>query len=85
MEIEVLENSKNDVEIKLNSVTTAEILRTYLNDAGIEFAAWRREHPDKPIVFKIKTDKGTVKKAVSDAVASIKKDLDSFEKEAKKK
>ncbi len=85
MEIEVLEASKSDIEIKTDNVTVAEILRTYLNEQGIEFAAWRREHPDKPIVFKIKSSGKTVKKAVGDAVLQIKKDLENVEKELKKK
>ena len=55
-----------------------------MNEAGIEFAAWRREHPSKPIIFRIQTGSGTVKKAVSEAVSAIKKDLDAVEKGLKK-
>ena len=54
-----------------------------MNENGVDFAAWRREHPTKPIVFKIKSSKG-VKKAVSEAVDAIKKDLDLVLKAAKK-
>ncbi|MAG37859.1 hypothetical protein CMI45_00530 [Candidatus Pacearchaeota archaeon] len=84
MEIEILKSEKDDAEVKIDNVTIAEILRVYLNNQDIEFTAWRREHPTKPAVLKIKTEKGTVKKAVSDAVSQIKKDLDSVEKEVKK-
>ena len=83
MHIEIVESSKDEIELRTESVTIAEILRVYLNENGVDFAAWRREHPTKPIVFKIKSSKG-VKKAVSEAVDAIKKDLDLVLKAAKK-
>lgn len=85
MNIEILKNEKNDIELKIDSITTAEILRDYLNKNGIEFAAWRREHPSKPIIFKITASSGTAKKAVSDAVEAIKKDCDAIVSAVKKK
>ena len=75
MEIEILKKDKNEIELKIDNITVVEILRVYLNKQGIEFAAWRREHPSKPVVFRIETKSGTAKKAVSDAVSEIKKDL----------
>lgn len=74
MEIEVLKSDKNAVELKVDNLTVAEILRVYLNEQGVQFAAWRREHTDKPIIFRIQTSGKTVKKAVGEAVAAIKKD-----------
>ena len=74
MNIEIIKSDKNDIELKIDNITVAEILRVYLNNQGIDFAAWRREHPDSPIVFKIKSTKGTVKEAVKKAVIAIKKD-----------
>jgi len=85
MEIEIIEQDKNNVKVKTDNLTVVEILRTYLNEQGIDFAAWRREHPSKPAVFEIKSSGKTVKKAVSDVVVGIKKDLDLVEKEMKKK
>jgi len=75
MELEVLKSEKNLVEIKIDNVTVAEILRAYLNEQGVEFAAWRREHPSKPAQMRIESSGKTVKKEVSDAVAAISKDL----------
>jgi len=69
----------------MNNLTIAEILRVYLNEQGIEFAAWRREHPTKPLLFRIQSSGKTVKKAVSEAVSAIKKDLEDIEKGLKKK
>jgi DNA-directed RNA polymerase subunit L len=84
MEIEILNDNKNEVELKMDNVTVAELLRVYLNEQGIEFAAWRREHPTKPIMFRIKSSGKTVKKAVGDAISTVKKDLDDVEKSMKK-
>ena len=78
MKIEILSHDKNNLEIKLNNPTVAEILRVYLNAQGIEFAAWRREHPTKPIIFKIQSEGKTVKKALSEAGEAIKKDLEKI-------
>ncbi len=79
MNIEIINQEKNNLEIKLDNPTVAEVLRVYLNAQGIEFAAWRKEHPTKPIIFKIQSSK-SIKKAVSDAVETIKKDLENIER-----
>lgn len=78
MNIEILEQDKNNLELKIDNITIAEILRVYLNKQGIEFAAWRREHPTKPVIFKIKSSDKSMKKEISDAVSAIKKDLNKF-------
>lgn len=82
MNIEVVTQEKNETVLHIDNLTVAEILRVYLNEQGAEFAAWKREHPFKPLVFKIQT--GNVNKAVSDAVDAIKKDLDKIVKAVKK-
>jgi DNA-directed RNA polymerase subunit L len=84
MEVEIVKEEKNEIELKVDDVTVAEILRVYLNEQGIDFAAWRREHPTKPAIFKIRSSGKTVKKVVSDAVSGIKKDLVGIEKSLKK-
>ncbi|MCH7567970.1 MAG: hypothetical protein IIA87_00980 [Nanoarchaeota archaeon] len=85
MEVEIINSEKNDFDIRIDNLTVAEILRVYLNEQGIKFAAWRREHYSKPIIFKIQTSGKTVKRAVSEAVAAIKKDSDAIIKGLKKK
>jgi DNA-directed RNA polymerase subunit L len=82
MEMKILKQEKDNVELKMNNVTVAEILRVYLNAQGIDFAAWRKEHPDRPIIMKIQGK--DVKKEVSNAVKAIKKDLDEIVKGVKK-
>ena len=84
MNIEIVKNEKNELEIKIDNLTVAEIIRDYLYRTGIKFAAWRREHPSKPIIFKIESSDKTVKKAVSDAADAIKKDCDKILTSVKK-
>jgi DNA-directed RNA polymerase subunit L len=84
MEIKILNNSKDELEIELDNLTIAEILRVYLNkDSSVTFAAWKREHPTKNPIMLIKTKGKTPKKAVEDAIAEIEKELEKSEKEFK--
>ncbi len=78
MNVEVIKNEKNSAEIRVDNLTIAEILRIYLNRNGVQFAAWRREHPSKPLVFKIESSGKIVKKEVSEAVEMIKKDCNKI-------
>lgn len=80
MNIEIISQSANGCEIRVDNLTVAEILRVYLNEQGIKFAAWRRDHLTKPVIFKIETSGKTVKKAVADAVSAISKDLNIIAK-----
>ncbi len=84
MDIEIISSSKDEMEFKIDNITLAELLRVYLNkDSGVEFAAWKREHPSEKPTFKVTTKGKTPKKAVSDAVSSAVKDLDRVEKDFK--
>lgn len=74
MMIEITKQEKNEIEMKIDNLTVAELLRVYLNRQGVEFAAWRREHPTKPIVFRVQS-KDSVKKELGEAVKAIEKDL----------
>ena len=85
MEINVLKSSKDEIEVELGSLTIAEILRVYLNrDSSVTFVAWKREHPTEKPVLLVKTKGKTAKKAISDAVSAITKDLDKLESDFKK-
>jgi len=77
MEIDVLKSSKDEIEVQLGNLTIAELLRVYLNKySDVSFTAWKRAHPTEKPVLVVKTKGKTAKKAVSDAVVSITKDLD---------
>jgi DNA-directed RNA polymerase subunit L len=85
MEVEILKSSKDEIEVQLDNLTIAEVLRVYLNkDSGVSFAAWKREHPSENPILKIKTKGKTAKKAVNDAVSAATKDLDKIENDFKK-
>ena len=85
MQIEIFKQEKNEIELKIDNPTIVELLRVYLYKQDIEFAAWRREHPTKPLIFRIQSSGKTVKKALSDAISEIKKDLDKMSSSLKKK
>ena len=77
MEVNVLKSSEEELEVELENVTLAEILRVYLNeDSGVTFAAWKREHPTKKPVLKITTKGKTPGDAIGDAVSSLTDELD---------
>jgi DNA-directed RNA polymerase subunit L len=85
MEINVLKSSKDEVEMQVENLTIAELLRVYLNkDPSVTFAAWKREHPSEKPIIKITVKGKTIKKAVNDAVDSAVKDLEKIERDFKK-
>ena len=85
MEVNVLKSEKDEMEVEIESVTIAEILRVYLNkDSAVTFAAWRREHPTKKPVLLVKTKGKAPKKAIADAVNFCEKDLDNLNGDFKK-
>lgn len=81
----VLKESKDEIELEFDNVTIAEILRVYLNkDSGVAFAAWKREHPTENSILLVRTKGKTAKKAINDAVSAITKELDKNLAEFKK-
>ncbi len=85
MEINILKNTKEELEAEIESLTIVEILRVYLNeDPVVLFAAWKREHPTENPILKVKTKGKTAKKAINNAVAKIIQELDKFESNFKK-
>jgi len=85
MEVNILKDSKDEIEVELESLTIAEILRVYLNkDSSVSFAAWKREHPTKKPILAVRTKGKTAKKAIADAIVSLEKDLDKVYSDFKK-
>ncbi|MFH1503721.1 MAG: RpoL/Rpb11 RNA polymerase subunit family protein [Candidatus Diapherotrites archaeon] len=85
MEINILKNSKDEMEFQIDSLTLVEILRVYLNkDPAVTFVAWRREHITKNPIMLVKTKGKSSKKALSDSILAITKDLDEVEADFKK-
>lgn len=85
MEIKVLKSSKDEIEVQLENLTLAELLRVYLNkDSAVSFTAWKRNHPTEKPVLVVKTKGKTAKKAINDSVNLITKDLDKILDDFKK-
>lgn len=85
MKVNYIKDEKNEAEIEIDSITIAELLRAYLiGDDSVSFVAWKREHPTKNPVLKIKTNGKSARKAVSDSISRIGKELDKLEAEFKK-
>lgn len=78
MNVEIISHESDLIELRVDNLTVAEILRVYLNEQGIKFAAWRRDHLTKPVIFRIESSGKSIKKAVSEAVSAISKDLNSL-------
>lgn len=75
MEIKILKSEKNLMEIELDNLTLAEILRAYAwKNKSVLFAAWQRTHPTQPVKFLIKS-KSDVKKTLKEVIESLKKEL----------
>lgn len=85
MNIKILKEDKNEIEIEMDNITIAELLRVYLNkDDGVSLAVWKREHFQKPVILKVKTKNKTAKKAIDDAISEIQKETEKLEAEIKK-
>jgi len=82
MEMDILKSSKDEIEIQIENLTIAELLRVYFNkDSSVTFAAWKREHPSEKTILNVKVKRKTIKKVFNDAIAAITKDLDKIEKD----
>jgi DNA-directed RNA polymerase subunit L len=85
MELKILKDEKNELDVSINNLTVAELLRVYLNqDESVKLGAWRKEHYSKPIILRIVTDGKSAKKALADAIAKARKDLEKYGDEFKK-
>ena len=88
MEVKVLKDEKENLIVELDNQTVAELLRVYLNkEDAVTLAAWKREHPDKPVILEIRTKGKVARKVLEDAAEEAQKDnskyLDDFKKAIK--
>ena len=82
MQITISQVDKQEAQLAIDNVTIAEILRVYLYQEGVEFAAWRREHPSRPVVMVVKHS-GGVQKVIKQAINALTKDCDALVKALK--
>lgn len=77
MEVKILKEDKNEIELEIENLSIAEILRVYLNkDSSVKFVAWKRTHPTEKPILKVQTEGKAVKKIINDAISDLTKDLD---------
>ncbi len=85
MKISILKKEKNELEVEIDNLTVAELLRNELwEDDGIELSAWRRDNPSKDPILVIKTKGKDAKKALFDAIGRIQDKNKEIIKEFKK-
>ena len=85
MEVKIIKDEKDNLIVEIDNQTIAEIVRVYLNkDPSVELAAWKRDHPETPVVLEIKTKGKAAKKALDDAVSAIEKEANKYLDEFKK-
>ncbi len=85
MEVKILIDEKDNLKLEINNQTVAELLRVYLNqDDNVTMAVWKRAHPNKPVIFEIKTKGKSPKKAIEDAFSKIEKETDKYVEDFKK-
>ena len=82
MEAKILKNEKTSLDIELDNVTIAEVLRVYLNKNGAKLAVWKQDHPTKKPVLHIEAD--NPKKVLKDSIAQVQKEIDSAVTDFKK-
>ncbi|MFH1823217.1 MAG: RpoL/Rpb11 RNA polymerase subunit family protein [archaeon] len=74
MELKIITNEKNKLEIEMDNLTMAELLRNELwNDKATELAAWRRDHPSKDPILVLQTKGKSPQKVLSDTIDRIQK------------
>ena len=63
MEMNILRSSRDEIEIHVENLTIADLLRVYFNkDPSVTFAAWKREHPSEKTILNVKVKGKTIKK-----------------------
>lgn len=85
MIVKVLKNEKNHLEMELENLTVAELVRNELwEDSSITVAAWKKSHPTKNPVLVVKTNGKAAQKALTDCLERIEKNNKKLIDEAKK-
>ncbi len=82
MEIKILKDEKDCLDIELNNLTVAEVLRVYLVKEDVKLAAWKRENPHANPVLHIESS--NPKKALKSAIVALEKEVDTVVEDFKK-
>jgi len=85
MKISVIKKEKTELEIEIDNLTVAELLRNELwEDDAVELSAWRRDNPSKDPILVIRTKGKDAKKALFDAIGRVQGKNKEIIKEFKK-
>ena len=85
MIVNVLKNEKNHLEIELNNLTIAELVRNELwEDSAVTVAAWRKTHPTKNPILVIKTNGKSAQKVLVECLEKVGKNNKKMIDDAKK-
>jgi DNA-directed RNA polymerase subunit L len=85
MELKILKEDKESIEIEVDNLTLAELLRVELwKDEATEFAAWKRDHPSKPCVLALRTKGKAPKKVIQGTIEKIIKENEKLLEQFKK-
>lgn len=82
MNIKIIKQEKGLVELEIDNLTIAELLRAYLNKEGADVAVWKRTHPSKPALLHVESDNPI--KLIQKSISVIEKELDKLQEEFKK-
>ncbi|MCK4996763.1 hypothetical protein KAS08_00530 [Candidatus Pacearchaeota archaeon] len=82
MEIKILKDEKDCLDIELNNLTIAEVLRSYLVKEDVKLAAWKRDNPYANPILHIEAS--DPKKALKAAIVALEKEVDSVVEDFKK-
>lgn len=81
--MKILKKEKNYLEIELNNLTLAEILRVYLwKNKNIIYAGWKRDHPSKPVILTLKTKTNSLE-ILKKTIEKIREEIKELKEEIK--
>ncbi len=85
MKIKILKKEKNELEIEMDNLTLAEVIRNELwQDPSVEISAWKRENPSKDPILVVKTKGKDAMKVLLDGIGRIQDHNTEILKEFKK-
>jgi DNA-directed RNA polymerase subunit L len=85
MDFEIIKETKEELEVKIENVTIAELLRVYLNQNDkVKFVAWKRQNHQEPATLRIETSGENPKKSIKTAIKEVTKELERIEKDFSK-
>jgi DNA-directed RNA polymerase subunit L len=85
MKIKILKKEKNELEIEMDNLTLAEVIRNELwEDPSVEISAWKRENPSKDPILVVKTKGKDAMKVLLDGIERIQDHNTEILKEFKK-